>query len=71
MKQGDLVRCTFQPGTAWDTHLGHIAPMSYIIKNKFGFLVSERNTNTWFVFFPEYALVHPLATSAFEVISEC
>jgi len=69
VKVGDLVRCTWQPGTRADSS-GYILPMKYVIKDKFGFLVRERNQGTWFVFFPDYAYTHPLATSALEVISE-
>ena len=70
MKQGDLVKCTWQPAMSFDAHLGHIEPMEYIIKGKFGFLVSKRNQGTWFVFFPEYGYIHPLTCASFEVVSE-
>ncbi len=70
MKQGDLVRCIQQPGVSHDSHLGYTKPMKYVIKGRFGFLVSERNKGVWFIYFPQINYVHPLAESAFELISE-
>ena len=69
MKQGDLVKCTWQPGS-FISHLGYAQPMEHIIKGRFGFLVSKKEKGTWFVFFPEIGYTHLLSTSAFEVISE-
>ncbi len=70
MKQGDLVKCTWQPGTSFVSHLGYTQPMEHMIKGRFGFLVSEKYQGTWLVFFPEIGYTHSLSTSAFEVISE-
>ncbi len=69
MKQGDLVRCTYQPSIGY-THLGHASTMEHIIKGRFGFLVSQRNNGMWFVYFPQIDYTHSLALNAFELVSE-
>ena len=70
MKQGDLVRCTWQPGTSYISDLGYAQPMEYIIKGRFGFLVSEKSKDVWFVYFSEINYVHLLSCNAFEVVSK-
>ena len=70
MKQGDLVRCTWQPGVSHVSHLGYAQPMEHVIKGLFGFLVSEKDQNRWFVFFPKIGYTHLLSVDAFEVINE-
>ena len=71
MKVGDLVRCTWQPRTEKvDPITGNCIEMKHVILNKLGIITKIFDGRVYTIFFPDIGIEHPLATSAFEVISE-
>ena len=70
MKEGDLVRCNFQPRCGgWDPDRKRLMPMVHTIKNELGIIVAI-NQRQHYVVFPQLGYTHPLAATALEVISE-
>ena len=71
MRAGDLVKCTWQPGTKAAKN-GGLAIMDIRIVGQYGLLLRSRDNDysTWYVYFPRYNYIHPLATTAFEVLSD-
>ncbi len=70
MKNGDLVKCVWQPKTSgYDSERQCTLPMMYHIENQTGFVVSVCD-KTCVVLFPQLGYLHTLAFSALEVISE-
>ena len=70
MKVGDLVKCTWQPGTSrYEKGVGCI-PMKYHIKGELGIIIRHRNGWYSTVLFPHFGYEHVLANGTLEVISE-
>ena len=69
MQVGDLVKCVWQPRSAYDSEKQCLLPMEYQIDNKMGIVIDIRNGRCQ-VLFPQFGYSHPLAFSALELISE-
>jgi hypothetical protein len=70
MKEGDLVRCNFQPRCGgWDSGRNRLAEMELTIKGELGIIVAI-NQHHHYVMFPQLGYTHPLAKNTLEVISE-
>ena len=70
MKVGDLVRCVWQPKVSKYIAGKGCISMKHTIKGEFGIITELRHGGGCFVTFPQLGYTHPLANSAFEVISE-
>ncbi len=70
MKEGDLVRCNFQPRCGgWDPDRNRLKTMELTIKGELGIIVAI-NQNHHYVMFPQLGYTHPLAECTLEVINE-
>ena len=71
MKEGDLVRCLFQPRCGgYDYDRDGVLPMEYVIKGELGIVVAV-NQHQHYVMFPQLlGYTHPLAESVLEMINE-
>ncbi len=76
MVVGDLVLCTFQPGSSGIGGDGHAIPMVHNIKGQIGIVLTVTRDNAGVarggeIMFPGCAgYTHHLSDSAYEVISE-
>ena len=68
MKVGDLVRCTWQPGTSKVVD-DRCFPMEHTIKGELGIIVKQWK-HYHRILFTQFGYEHDLSSSAFEVISE-
>ena len=67
MKVGDLVRCTFQPGSSRIEN-GCAVQMEHYIKDELGIIVKQyKHFNV--VLFPKYSYEHDLSDRALEVLT--
>ena len=67
MKVGDLVRCTWQPGTS-RIEKGAAVQMEYYIKGELGIIVKQHKD--WYrVLFSQFGYEHDLSRNALEVIN--
>jgi hypothetical protein len=70
VKEGDLVRCNFQPRCGgWDPVRERLKTMEHTIKGELGIIVAV-NQNHHYVMFPQLGYTHPLAHGVLEIISE-
>ena len=76
MKVGDIVRCTWQPGTSHISEEGCAVPMTYFIKGELGIIVEvhevkeeERGRAFYVLYFPKFGIKHTLTSGAFEVVN--
>ena len=68
MKIGDLVRCTWQPGSSRIEN-GCAVQMEHYIKGELGVIINQhKHYNV--VLFPKYNYEHDLSGEALEVLSE-
>lgn len=71
MKNGDLVRCLFQPSSSgYNSVDGTMIPMVHKIKDELGFYIKDAGYNSGVVLFAEFGYEHSIAHSALEVINE-
>lgn len=71
MKQGDLVRCNYQPSSSrYNTKTGCMMPMLHYIKGQLGIIVRRHRPGSAVVYFPQFGYEHPLAYRALELVNE-
>ena len=70
MNVGDLVRCTWQPGSSGIKN-DCAMPMEYTIENELGIIVGQYSDDyRCDVMFPQFGYTHILSNGAFEVVGE-
>jgi hypothetical protein len=70
VKVGDLILCTWQPGTSHINEAGYAVPMKHMIKGELGIIIKVLREPRYKILFPKFGYEHVLTDTTFVLASE-